>query len=143
MTPAFSTPIYTLVAGDRFHAIQVSDGIRYETDSTVKTIITFFVVRRASGLFDIVTTVVTFRGRRCVSSKAHSKPGIDYDRIESEIAAIETVFSKAIEVITGYRIKWHRLDLARTEDRATQIACIQHWGRARVRVGIDGRIALN
>lgn len=42
-----------------------------------------------------------------------------------------------------YRIKWYKLDLTRTEDRAAQIACIKHWGRASVMVSLDGRIALN
>lgn len=126
MTPSLHKPAFTLDDGDRFHIIQISGVIRYDADPS-KTLIGFYIVRRSSGLFDLVNVVETFKGKRCVSRRVQTKPGIDDDRIEPEIDAIETVFSRMIEKATGYRIKWRRLDLARIEDRSTQIAAITHW----------------
>ena len=131
---------FTLGDDDRFYAILASDGVRYETDPDAETVITFFVIRRSSGRFDIVNIYKTFKGRECVSRTVQTKQGIPAGRIEAEVTAIEQVFSESIEESTGYRIKWYRLDLARVEDRATQIAAIAYWGRVGVKVEPGGGI---
>ena len=136
MKPDQAEPPFTMGDGDRFHIIQVSDDIRCETDD--KTLISLFVIRRASGLLDVVNVVETFRGEQCVNRKVQTKPGVDDDQIEAEVAGFEQTLATATEDATGHPIHWYRLDLTRVEDRATQFACIHYWGRLGSRSGLDG-----
>ena len=64
---------FTLGDGDRFHSILVSDGIRFEQDPHAETILTFFIVRRASGLHDLYHVLKTFKGDKCVSRQVQRK----------------------------------------------------------------------
>lgn len=129
--------------GDRFHRILVSEGVRYEDDPDAETVVTFFVVRRADGTHDVFNVNKTFRGPDCVSRTIQAKRGIPADRIADEVEAIERTFSKGIQAATGYRIKWHSLDLGRVEGVQAQVAAIAHWGRVGVKVDAGGSICLN
>jgi hypothetical protein len=136
-------PAFILEDGDLFYCILVSEGVRYESDPDAETVLTFFVVRRTNGTHDIVNVSKTFKGEACVSRTVQKKQGIPAGRIEDEVEAIERTFSKGIEDATGYRIRWYRLDLAQTKDRATQVAAIAHWGRVGVKADAGGGICLN
>ena len=128
---------FVMEAGDRFHRIIVSDGVRYEVDDEAETVITFFVIRRSSGSFDLVNVVKTFRGHRCASRNVQAKPGIPASRIADEIDAVRIVFALAIEKATGYKLKWHELDLSEVEDQAEQVARIKAWGRVNAWAAAD------
>lgn len=45
-------PAFTLESDDRFHAIVASNPVKYEQEPDAETILTFFAVRRATGLID-------------------------------------------------------------------------------------------
>lgn len=128
---------FVMEAGDRFHCILASDGVRYDVDDDAETILTFFVIRRSTGLYDIVNVNKTFKGRKCVSRTAQDKKRIDAGRIDAEVADIERVFAKGIEDKTGYRITWHRLDLSGIFKHSAQVAAISAWGRVGVRLAAD------
>jgi hypothetical protein len=120
---------FVLEDGDRFHSIWVSDGIRYKVEDDVETVITFFVIARADGTFEIVQIMKTFKGQDCISRGVQKKKGIPADRLKTEIANIEWVFGVGIEKMTGFRIKWHRIDLSKIENPVEQVAKIKAWGR--------------
>jgi hypothetical protein len=129
---------FLMSADDRFHLIIVSDGVRYEADDDAETVITFFVIRRADGAFDVVNVNKTFRGKQCVSRTVQGKKGIPTDRIDDEVADIEKVFARGIEDATGYRMKWNRLDLSEIKGVQAQAAAIAAWGRLGVSVDFGG-----
>ena len=52
--PQDSDPAFVMESDDRFHSILVSDGVKYETAPDHETVLTFFFIRRANGLFEIV-----------------------------------------------------------------------------------------
>ena len=52
-------------------------------------------------------------------------------------------FALKSEKITGYKLKWHELDLSGIEDQAEQVAAIAAWGRVVVRAELGGEISLN
>jgi hypothetical protein len=128
---------FVMEAGDRFHCILVSDGVRYQVDDDAETILTFFVIRRRTGLYDIVNVNKTFKGKKCVSRTVQAKERIDAGRIDAEAADIERAFAKGIEDKTGYRITWHRLDLSGVLRHSDQVAAIKAWGRVGVRLAAD------
>ena len=126
--------------GDRFHRIVVSDGVRYEVDAGAETVLTFFVIRRASGLFDIVNINKTFRGKECLSRTVQGKRGIPAGRIANEIDAVRIGFALGIEKATGYKLKWHELDLSEVDDQAEQAARIKEWGRVNAWTAADAAL---
>ena len=120
---------FIMEAGDRFHRIIVSAGVRYECNPDAETIISFFVIRRASGGFDIVNINKTFRGEGCVSRTAQTKAGVPADRIADEIDSVRIGFALGVENATGYKLKWHELDLSGVPDPAEQVRRIREWGQ--------------
>ena len=118
---------------DRFHAIAVSDPIRFEMEPEAESVITFFFIRRGNGSCDAVNVNRIFDRGRCVSRTIQTKTGVPERRIREEPAATLRVFADGIERETGYRIKWNTLDLSAVEDRSRQIVRIRAWGRVGVR----------
>ena len=127
-----------LADGDSFLQIIASETIPYEVDPDCESIITVFVVARVDCTYDIVLVMKTFRGEDCISRVAQQKQGIAAGRIGQEVADIERVFSKGIEDATGFRIQWHRLDLADIAGRDAQVAAITAWGKVGVKAELGG-----
>lgn len=50
-----------------------------------------------------------------------------------EVNAVVSAFGGAIEKATGYRLTWHRLDLANVPSMQEQVRLIKAWGRVGVR----------
>ena len=114
--------------GDRFLKIISSEPIQYEAEpDDCETFITFFVIALADGTYKIIQLMKTFKGDDCISKGMQGKYEIPADGIEKEIAKIE-IFSKGIEDATGYKIKWHKLDLSKVEGRDAQVTAIEAWG---------------
>ena len=128
---------FVMKTGDLFHQIFVSDGVKFEVAPSFETVITFFVIRRAAGTFEVVNITKTFNGDKCVSRNVQIKAGIPAKRIDREVADVSAVFAAGIEKATGYRIQWQRLDLSAISDYAAQITAIAAWGR--VGVSADGQ----
>ena len=129
---------FVMEGGDRFHRIIVSDSVLFDVDAAAETVITFFVIRRVSGLFDIVNVNRTFSKGKPVSRTVQNKPGIRPDRIADEIDAIRIHFALGIEKATGYKLKWHELDLSKVDDHAEQVKRITAWGRVGVKAELAG-----
>ena len=115
---------FVMDAGDRFHRIIVSDGVRYEVDGDAETVVTFFVIRRASGTFDIVNVNKIFQGKECVSRTVQAKNGVPAGRIAEEIDRVRIGFALGIEKATGHKLRWHELDLSKVEGRDAQATAI-------------------
>jgi hypothetical protein len=128
---------FSLGDGDRFRCIVVSDGIRYDKEPDAETVITFFVIRRSTGLHDIFHVTKTFKGKECVSRRVQSKTGITAARIDKEIADIREVFARGIQDATGYVLTWNTLNLSEVRSRQAQIRRINAWGRVGVRVAAE------
>jgi hypothetical protein len=135
--PAISEPAFVMGAGDRFHSIIVTDGIRFATEPDVEIILTFFAIRRASGLIDVVNVNKTFRGSECIKRNIQKKSGIPAGNIQAELGAIRKGFGGDIEAQTGQRLEWHILDLSGVEDSTEQVRLIRSWGRVGVKLGLD------
>ena len=120
---------FVMESGDRFHRIIVSDSVKYESDPNAETVIAFFVIRRASGKFDVCNVLQTFSRGKPVSRSAQTKAGITIGKIADEIDAIRICFALGIEKATGLKLRWHELDLSTVEDNAEQVAKIKAWGR--------------
>ena len=128
---------FTLEAKDRFHTIVVSDPIRYSTHPTHETVITFFFISRASGVFNIIHITKTFDGNECISRKVQEKKGIKADRIFSEIAAIKSLFTTRISNACGLVINWNTLSLYDVSTLKAQVKRIKAWGRVGVSAFAD------
>lgn len=128
---------FTLGNGDKFFSIIVSEGVKYETDPDVETVITFFVIKRRKGHHDIVVVIKTFKGEVCVSRNVQNKKGITRDTISKEVDDIAKVFSKGIEDAVGYRMTWHTLDLSLVDDLPQQVERISKWNRVDVRLAAE------
>jgi hypothetical protein len=123
---------FIMEADDRFHSITVSDGVRYESAPDHETILTFFAIKRAGGTFEVVQVMKTFKGNEVVTRNVQTKGNIEPSKIDDEVSAIVTEFGKAIKVITGYQLKWHRLNLSNIIDFVEQVRVIREWGRVGV-----------
>ena len=126
-------PAFTMEADDRFHSILVSDGVRYETAPDTETILTFFVIRRGNGLYDIVNVMKTFKGSKCTLRNVQTKADIPASAIAQDVNAVVSAFGGAIEKSTGYKLIWHRLDLMNVEAMQEQVMLVKDWGRVGVR----------
>jgi len=123
---------FTMQDNDRFYAIISSSPIKYEQEPDAETILTFFVVRRASGLIDFYNVMKTFKGANCISRNVQSKLNIPEAKIATEMEAIKTQFTKGIQAATNFTIDWNHLDLSGIEDRDEQVRRIQQWNRLNV-----------
>ena len=130
--PQAPEPAFTMEADDRFHSILVSDGVRYETAPDTETVLTFFVIRRANGLYEIVNVMKTFRGSKCTLRNVQTKADIPVHAIAREVAMVVSTFGDAIREKTGYQMRWHRLDLMNVESREEQVRLVKEWGRVGV-----------
>ncbi len=126
------SPAFVMEENDRFHAIIVTSGVRYASAPDAETVLTFFVIRRESGSYDIVNVMKTFKSGECVSRNVQTKAGISQERINGEVAAVTLVFGQAIEQHAGVKLDWHRLDLGNVESTAEQVRQIKAWGRVGV-----------
>lgn len=136
--PRHENAAFVLESGDRFYRIIVSDSVRYESDPKAETVIAFFVIRRASGQFDVCNVLRTFSKGKPVSRSSQTKSGILMAKISDEIDAIRICFAMGIEKATGLKLKWHELDLSGIEDCAEQVAKIKAWGRVEAWTAADG-----
>lgn len=120
-------------ANDRFHSILVSDGVRYETAPDHKTVLTFFSIRRANGLYEIVNVMKTFKGSKCTLRNVQTKADIPAHAIAMEVAMVVSEFGDSIREETGFQMRWHRLDLMNVESMQEQVRLIKDWNRVGVR----------
>ena len=125
-------PAFTMESGDRFYAILSSSPIRYEQEPDDETILTFFVVRRATGLIDFYNVMKTFKGDQCISRNIQSKLNIPESKIATELEAIKTQFTNGIKAATNFTISWNELDLSSVSSREEQVRRIQAWNRLNV-----------
>ena len=137
MKTTIQNQAFTMEPSDRFHTIISSDPIKYSTHPSHETIITFFVISRESGRFDIIHILKTFDGDECISRKIQEKPRIKGDRIFSEIAAIKELFSTRISNATGMVITWNTLSLYDVSTIDEQCRMIKAWGRVGVSAATD------
>ncbi len=132
-SPDHQDPAFCMEANDRFHSILVSDGVRYETAPDHETVLTFFVIRRANGLFEIVNVMKTFKGDICTLRNVQTKSDIPAHEIGMEVAMVVSEFGDSIREETGYQMRWHRLDLMNVESMQEQVRLIKDWNRVGVR----------
>jgi len=124
-------PAFVMGDGDRFHAILVSDSVRYDAEPGVETVLTFFIIRHGHG-FSIHHVLKTFREDKCISRLVQTKKGISQEKVESESTAIREVFSHAVEAKSGVKLRWHELNLRLVESSEEQVRLIKAWGRVNV-----------
>ena len=123
---------FVMEADDRFHKIITSGDIRFtEGDSSV-SIITFFIVRRVLGFFDIFIVHKVFLPSDEVSRTVQSKLGLRQSAVDREVAKIRDVFGAAVTAATKVRIDWKELDLAGVTGRKQQLKLIRAWGGVKV-----------
>lgn len=127
-----SNPAFVLEENDRFHSILVTDGVRYSAAPDHETVLTFFVIRRSNGLFDIVNVMKTFKGNEVTLRNVQTKLRITADDIEKEVNSLIPMFGGAIEAASGVKLEWHRLNLNNVESRKQQVKLIKDWGRVGV-----------
>lgn len=124
---------FVMEGDDRFHKILASDGVRFESSPGWEAVVTFFVIRRASGTFSIVNVTKTFKGDTCVSRKVRTRDNVTADAIDRETARLTGAFTEAIEAELGKRLVWHTLELSTVTDVHEQTRRIAEWGRVGVR----------
>ena len=131
--PQDSDSAFVMEFDDRFHSILVSDGVKYETAPDHETVLTFFTIRRPNGLFDIVNVMKTFKADKCTLRNVQTKADIPAHAIAREVAMVVGTFGNSIKEMTGYQIRWHRLDLMNVESMQEQVRLIKEWGRVGVK----------
>ena len=117
---------------DRFYSILVTNGVRYPGFPNLETVLTFFAIRRANGLFDIINVMKTFEGEKVTLRNVQTKSGIKASQIAGELTAIISTFGGAIEAASGIKLTWHKLDLKNVPAREEQVRLIKEWGRVGV-----------
>lgn len=127
-----SAPAFTMEADDRFHSILVSNGVRYETAPDHETVLTFFVIRRANGLFEIVNVMKTFKADKYTLRNVQTKADIPAHAIAREVAMVVSTLGDSIREETGFQMRWHRLDLMNVESMQEQVRLIKDWNRVGV-----------
>jgi hypothetical protein len=133
------SPAFTMKDGDRFHSILVSHGVTYKDAPGTETVLTFFVIRRASGKYSIAFIIKTYEGSKCVSRKVQAKHDIHEERFQFELKAIKGLFTYSIEEKSGVKLEWDILDLKDVTEMEEQVKKIQAWGR--VSASIAGGIS--
>lgn len=129
---------FSLQENDRFHCILCSLPVRFDDKAKAEVILTFFVIRRASGRHTICNVNRTYDSKgACVTRAVQTKDGIPASRIDQEVTAIREAFSKGIEAGSGRKMEWDTLDLSTVASMKEQVARIHAWGRVGVRVAGD------
>jgi len=123
---------FVMEGEDRFHSIIVSDAVHFEAPPTAEAIITFVVIRRASGLYDIVNVNKTFMGTECISRNVQMKKGISEKAVRNEVDNLRINLGMGVQKETGFLLKWHTLDLSDIEDMKEQVLRIKAWDRVGV-----------
>ena len=133
----FAEPgVFVLQDADRFHSISHSGKIPLADGTTM--ILVIFVVRRASGVFDMYIVNKFFRADTTVNRSLMSKTDIAAAEIEQTLATTAGTFARTLQSAKGPVIRWDELDLRRIDGKDTQIAAIKKWGKLRsVRVKTD------
>ena len=54
-----------------------------------------------------------------------------------EVNAVVSAFCGAIKKATGYRLTWHRLDLANVPSMQEQVRLVKEWGRVGVKAELE------
>jgi len=121
---------FILGEGDRLHYILVSDVVHFNVTPPAEAVITIFVIRRASGLCEIVNESKTFSRNKCVSRYINANAGIIKNAIEIEIDKVRVKFTSAILKESGITLKWSILDLSNAKDVYVQFILIKEWGKA-------------
>lgn len=130
--PQDSAHAFVMESDDRFYSVLVSGGVRYETAPDHETVLTFFVIRRANGLYEIVNVMKTFKGSKCTLRNVQTKADIPAHAIAREIAMVVSTFGDSIKERTGFQMRWHRLDLMNVESMQEQVRLIKEWNRVGV-----------
>jgi hypothetical protein len=130
--PSWSDSVFVLESDDRFYKIISSGDILFESAPGTVAVITFFVIRRQRGVFDIYIVHKTFEKSGEVLKSVQSKENIGQQQIDAEVTKIRDVFGLGVTVKTGYQINWNELDLSGVADRDEQIRRIKAWGGLRV-----------
>src|ERR1017187_9014431 len=121
----FAEPgIFVLQDADRFHSISHSGEIPLADGTAVVLVI--FVVRRASGVFDMYIVNKFFRADTTVNRSLMSKTDIAPADIDQTVATTAATFAQTIQLI-----RWDELDLRRIDGQDAQIAAIKKWGKLR------------
>lgn len=118
---------FILGEGDRFHSALVSDVIHFNVHPPAEAVITIFVIRRASGLYEIVNESKTFSRKQCVSRNINANAGIIGKAIEIEIDKVRVKFTSAILKESGIKLKWSILDLSNIKNTHDQFIIIKGW----------------
>lgn len=118
---------FVMEDADRFYRLITSGDIRLAKEPKTVSVITFFVVRRAQGLFDIFIIHKIFEGAGDVRRQVQSKLGITQRNIDQEVNAIRDVFFTALTKGSGIPINWNELDLSKVTDRDEQVRRIKDW----------------
>ncbi len=121
---------FILGEGDRFHSILVSDVVHFNVHPPAEAVINIFVIRRASGLYEIVNESKTFSRKQCVSRNINANAGIIKNATDIEIEKVQEKFTLAILKESGITLKWSILDLTNTRDIYEQFILIKEWGKA-------------
>lgn len=135
--PDHNDSAFVMETDDRFHSILVSDGVRYETAPDHETVLTFFTIHRANGLYDIVNVMKTFKADKCTLRNVQTKVDIPAHAIAREIAMVVSTFGDSIKEKTGFQMQWHRLDLANVGSMQEQVRLIKDWGRVGVMAELE------
>lgn len=112
---------------DRFYRLITSGDIRVAKEPKTASVITFFVIRRALGMFDFFIIHKIFEEADNVRRQVQSKLGITQRNIDQEVNAIRDVFFTALTKGSGIPINWNELDLSKVTDRDEQIRRIKAW----------------
>jgi len=124
------SPAFVMEPDDRFCRAIVADPVRYaQPQPEAETLLAFFVVRRAVGTFEIVHITRTFLEGKLASRNVQTKPGIPASVIDEEVDNVRIGFALGVERATGYKLRWHELDLSGVTERDEQVAQLREWDK--------------
>lgn len=118
---------FVMEDADRFYRLITSGDIRFAKEPKTVSVITFFVIRRAVGVFDIFIIHKIFEASGNMRRQVQSKLGITQRAIDQEVNAIRDVFFTALTKGSGIPINWNELDLSKVTDRDEQVRRIKAW----------------
>jgi hypothetical protein len=133
--PDGKEPAFVLQDDDRFYRIISSGEIHFGAEPGTISVVTFFVIYRSTGLFDIFVIHKVFLQSGEVRRTVQTKLGLLKEQIDTECASIRDVFGMRLKLQPNFTINWRELDLSKVLERNEQLRRIKVWGGLGVREG--------
>ena len=113
--------------GDCIVSVWACDSFRIGQNGEEVNTAAIFIVRRHSGLCDIIGVCKTATGGESLSPHVHCKEGIPKENLADEVEAAKSGMVAGVMIMAGVSLEWKELDLSGIEGRKQRAERIRSW----------------